>query len=218
MSVKTYQISMLLLIIYTFLSVILSPVKVVNNINITAADSSIIGSDNSKSNYSITEIPLEYVDYQSASYTDKLMYIQKRLEDNGLVPSEVDDMIKIFHLESCTNTSSQSCLSSDLLPIVTVYHCTDNYGNYSTVEIKTVSGANIQAYCEDYGLTTTGSEQSIGLAQILVSTWIGNQCNGNPRDYIWYQQVDCAVKIYRSYGITQWSSHVLMQEYEKYVK
>lgn len=156
---------------------------------------------------------IEYkIDFNSSDYETKKELITEKLSSLGVVEPDLSTFVSVFELESCRDKNATGCFNSSKTPPTTVYHCQKSSGQYTAIEIKNVGGRNVQAYCEDYGWKTTGSEQSIGLAQILVSTWNGYKCDGDIRDYDWEQQVECAVKIKNQSGFNAWSSYKLLNK------
>lgn len=150
------------------------------------------------------------VDFNSSDYETKVSMIKERLEYNKVSKSDIKTFLDIFHLESCRNIEAQDCFNTQKTPPTMVFHCQKPDGSYEAIEIINKGGLNVQAHCSDYGWVRTGSEQSIGLAQILVTTWQGYKCDGAIRDYDWKQQVDCAVKIKNTSGFSAWSTYYLL--------
>jgi hypothetical protein len=156
---------------------------------------------------------VEVIDFNSLDYKEKRKLIVERLQTHNLTAEQIDTFYKIFRLESCRNPQIQDCFDTRKVPSTTVYHCRRDNGTYHAIELINRNGLMVQARCEDYGSVQTGSEQSIGMAQILVSTWRGYQCEGDIRDYDWEQQVDCAVKIYKQSGFGAWSTYRIIPDH-----
>lgn len=162
-------------------------------------------------NIEVPEYKLE-IDFNSSTYEDKKNFIIERLRYNNVSETDIITFVRIFELESCRNTSDKGCFDTRKTPPTIVYHCQKPNGTYTAIEIINKNGLNVQAYCSDYGWTQSGSEQSIGLAQILVSTWKGYGCEGDIRAYKWDEQVDCAVKIKNKSGFGAWSTYNLLSK------
>lgn len=152
------------------------------------------------------------IDFNKSDYETKKELIVERLKYNQVSESDINTFVSIFELESCRNTNDPKCFDTRKTPPTIVYHCQRPDGTYKAVEIIRRNGKNVQAYCFDYGWSQTGSEQSIGLAQILVSTWKRYGCDGSIRDYEWQEQVDCAVKIKNVSGFGAWSTYKLLDK------
>lgn len=188
-----------------------------NNSDIQVAQARFVEGENKKMKLEIDNRQdfevVEVIDFNSLSYNEKRRLIIERLQSHNLTAEQVDTFYKIFRLESCRNPQTQDCFDTRKVPPTTVYHCRRDNGTYHAIELINREGLMVQAYCRDYGSVQTGSEQSIGMAQILVSTWRGYQCEGDIRAYDWEQQVDCAVKIYKQSGFNAWSTYRIIDNF-----
>lgn len=158
-----------------------------------------------------TELKVE-LNFNNATYAQKKRAIIERLKYNHVSDKNIDTFLSIFELESCRNRKDKGCFATDKVPKTAVYHCRRPDGSSVAVEIIDRNGVKVQAYCSDYGYKTTYKEQSVGMAQILVSTWKLYNCKGNIYDYDYKEQVDCAVKIYKTSGFYPWSTYKLLNK------
>lgn len=81
-----------------------------------------------------------------------------------------------------------------------VQHCKPINGKWYADEINPSGG---QYKCRE-GEIVGRKEKSIGVFQILPTTWEINKCSGNILDRDVVEQIDCAVKIYKKSGYGQW--------------
>lgn len=140
------------------------------------------------------------IDFVSLPYLKKVDLLKKRLVKIGVPKSEIATYVRIATNESCKHQSgTTNCMNPSVTPYTEVRHCQRQDGSYFVVEISN----GYQASCGS--AKQVRSEKSLGIFQILPSTWKGHECKGDA--YSWLDQVDCAKKIRDLSGFTQWSTY-----------
>lgn len=145
------------------------------------------------------------IDFVSLSYNEKVEMLEKRLQYIGVAESDIPTYIRIATAESCKGKGDYPvdvCMNPTRVPPVVVKHCKSNVsGNWYVVEVNSNGG---QAQCRA-GDTEGMNEQSMGIFQILETTWSGHQCTGDRTN--WLDQIDCAKKIKETSGFNSWSTY-----------
>jgi hypothetical protein len=118
---------------------------------------------------------------------DKKLVISEYLGANGYKPNEINSWLCIIQNESGFRESAT--------PKTWVKHCQRPNGSYYAAELTN---------CKD-GDKETGREQSVGLTQILATTWKIHECKGDRTN--WLSNLECAVKVQRKSGWYQWSTY-----------
>lgn len=151
----------------------------------------------------VIEFDWDTVDFVTLTYTEKVEMLKKRLRLIGVPENEVNTYIRIATLESCRDKGNHTgCMNPTKTPPVAVKHCRSaSSGNWYVVEISSTGG---QAYCAG-GDTEGRNEKSMGIFQILETTWTGHKCEGDRGN--WLDQVQCAKQIRDISGFNSWSTY-----------
>lgn len=149
------------------------------------------------------EVDWNNIDFVSLTYSEKINMLEERLRFIGVPESELDTYTRIATAESCKGQGNHpGCMNPTKTPPVVVKHCKSaNTGNWYVVEINSNGG---QAQCSA-GDIEGMNEQSMGIFQILETTWNGHKCEGDRTN--WLDQVSCAKKIRDMSGFKSWSTY-----------
>lgn len=122
--------------------------------------------------------------------------VRMAFQSLGYSDANLERWMKIAKAES------GSTYDPNIEPSTWVFHCKKGTGYYA-VELNS---NRRQAYCSDTGGVQVHKEKSKGIVQILPSTWRRNNCNEFGAQSEWFAQLQCADRILKKAGWTQWTT------------